>query len=1085
MKRKSILRIIVFLAVFIIACTVALPFAVTPLINTEQVKARLTRVLQERTGIEIRFNHLAFTLKPLPGINITDISAKIDQGTHVTIKSALVELDPAQLMEFKANVNRITLQSPELIRNTAVTDQNDPTTIPPLDIPASLQNVFNRLLALVPADPGHLDINLTGARSTYFNTMDCRILLSGRARSVNINAQISGLRIDTHRIPKLESALNGRITGFDIPHLSLCCRHDDNAFFQGNLNITSLRAHLEAPKVRCIEAKGLNLEFALSKDKVTANLSPLELLYPKGILGMELSLSLGQETSRLKFTGEQIDISQTRQVCLPLLNGLKTSQTLFDILRAGTARNITVGFKSNTIHHLFNTQNLSLNGCAESATVKIPSVPVIVKNTSGCAWIKEGVLSIHPKAGQVGNTLITGGDLDINLIHEHIVPFSGKFPLKIDFSQLPPALIAIFPDTVLARELSKLSGLTGQADAVLELDQTKTTKKLDVRVSAENIQAKGNYQRLPLPIQINEGTFLLDKGKIILKNMSGAVGGSGISHLNADIDTNGSVSMSIKNTAANINLGQAVPLINLFPGAKEKLGPVKNFSGIMDIKNLTFEGPMFSPNLWQVSMTGRVNNGAVGFYGNTQGISGLSCKFNTTPVSIKVAELVCTIKGATWLEKNISPEYVKSIAMPLVLTQGRIEKQKGAGLFQGQLLTPSGAKVFFTADGPDMDNIVPSKVQLVDGEITRAYVVFYKNPNMPKLNFSGKLDKTTLENMLVPDSYLYRKLQKITGENKLTVSTDKAGNITISCKKLNLNPLLSLQKASARTAPSRPLVKQKQIFLNTDTVSYGRRVYQGVQTKITTNRLSTEIDVIHALLCGLDLSGKITVNHAGNSPGALTHLVFNTEQAEEVSLSIGCLTDSQSVIEGSYTLKAQLTGSAQTLDLVTSKQNGHISFKAQSGRIYKATLLSRLLSVLNILGDTDLQQQGFGFKTFTADADVKDSVVHIKNAVIDADNMAIMAQGWADPLNDTLDITILVAPFKTIDTIIKNIPIINTVFNDRLVSFPTRAYGKLSDPTVVLLHPSAVGKGLLNLLERLAKTPGRLIERVDKNEKNP
>ena len=195
-------------------------------------------------------------------------------------------------------------------------------------------------------------------------------------------------------------------------------------------------------------------------------------------------------------------------------------------------------------------------------------------------------------------------------------------------------------------------------------------------------------------------------------------------------------------------------------------------------------------------------------------------------------------------------------------------------------------------------------------------------------------------------------------------------------------------------------------------------------------------------LCGLDLSGRVIVNHSPKSPGVSTRLLFNTDQATEVSLSLGCLTGTQSVIKGSYTLKGEISGSAPTLDLVKSGQEGHLDFKARAGRIFKATLLSRLLSVVNILGDTDLSQQGFGFKTFTADADVKHSVIHIKKAFIDADNMAIMAQGWVDPLNDALDITVLLSPFKTIDTIIKYIPVVNTILNGQLVTVPARALWK-------------------------------------------
>lgn len=1073
MNKKCILRIAVFCAITAAACAVALCFAVTPLINTNQVKARLNRILQDKTGVNVRFNQLAFILAPLPGFSITDISAHIDQDNRITIKKALVELDPAQVLKLNPVVRRITIQAPELIRNKDITGKRKAAAL--VDFALSVQNGFDRLLDLSPAHTNHLDIIVTNARSNYFNTMDCRVRITGRTRAVNIKADISGLELEPHHIPQLESILQGRINDLVIPHLSVDCRHDQNTFLAGKLKFTSLQAHLETPKDHVIESGEFDLKFDISKNRVTAHLAPLELVYPKGRIGIDVSLSSGQEASSVEFTGEQIDISQAGEVCLPLLNGLEIPKVLFDILRAGTAQKVTVGFKSRDRGQLFSPENLLINGSADSATVKIPHVPVIVDNASGQAVMKNGILSIHPKGGHVEKTTITGGDLDINLIHQHTVPFSGTFPLKVDLAELPATLISLLPDTAIAREMLKISDLSGRADGILELNHTPARKKLDIKVATKNIHASVNYQRMPLPVHIDGGSFLLDKNKVVLKNISGAIGNSRVSNLNAEIDTTGSVSMHINNMAANILLEQTFPLVDRFPEAKKKLGPVKKVSGIMDITNLMIEGPMFSPNLWQVHMTGRMNKGSVVLFDNIQGISDLFCTFNLTPSTITLSEISGTIQNVTWLEKNISPEYIQSIALPLAFTRGQLVKQPNACLFRGQLLTVSGTKVFFTADGTAMHTMVPSQVQIIDGERTHTDITFNKQPDRPKINFSGKLNKTTLENILYPDSYLYQKLREIAGEKGLTASTDKANNIIITADTLNIDPLLSLQEATPST---QPVLQPKQIFLNADRLGYARNVYEKVQAQINFDHAVTDININHALFCNLDFSGRITMNHAGDGPEVSTRILFNADHAKEVSLSIGCLTGTQSVIEGSYTLGGEVSGAAQTLTEVITRQNGFLNFQAHSGRIYKATLLSRLLSILNILGDTDLQQQGFGFKTFTAEAEVKESVVYIKKALIDADNMAIIAEGWADPLNDALDITFLVAPLKTIDTIIKYIPVVNTILNGRLISLPARAYGKISNPTVVPLHPSAVGKGLLTLLGDLVKTPGRLMEGI-------
>ena len=92
--------------------------------------------------------------------------------------------------------------------------------------------------------------------------------------------------------------------------------------------------------------------------------------------------------------------------------------------------------------------------------------------------------------------------------------------------------------------------------------------------------------------------------------------------------------------------------------------------------------------------------------------------------------------------------------------------------------------------------------------------------------------------------------------------------------------------------------------------------------------------------------------------------------------------------------------------------------------------------------------------------------------------MTLIFSGWIDPVKDTLDLTCLVAPFKTIDLIIEKIPILNTILNGRLVSVPVKATGTLFDPIVVPLHPSAVGEGLITMMSDILKTPVKLWDKI-------
>ncbi len=126
-----------------------------------------------------------------------------------------------------------------------------------------------------------------------------------------------------------------------------------------------------------------------------------------------------------------------------------------------------------------------------------------------------------------------------------------------------------------------------------------------------------------------------------------------------------------------------------------------------------------------------------------------------------------------------------------------------------------------------------------------------------------------------------------------------------------------------------------------------------------------------------------------------------------------------------------------------------------------------------------MTQKGFAYKSILVEADIKDSIIHLKKAVIDGKDMTIIYSGWIDPIKNKLNLTCLVAPLKTVDNIIKYIPIVNTLLEGRLVSFPAKATGDINDPKVIPMHPSAVGKGLVDMMSNIVKTPVKLFEKLD------
>ncbi|RLD99872.1 MAG: hypothetical protein DRI92_01285 [Aquificota bacterium] len=168
---------------------------------------------------------------------------------------------------------------------------------------------------------------------------------------------------------------------------------------------------------------------------------------------------------------------------------------------------------------------------------------------------------------------------------------------------------------------------------------------------------------------------------------------------------------------------------------------------------------------------------------------------------------------------------------------------------------------------------------------------------------------------------------------------------------------------------------------------------------------------------------------------------------------------------------------------MSEDSTGEFHLKAGKGRVYRLTLISKIFAVLNVTDIfrgklPDLAKEGFAYSSMKMKAHFKNGVLLVDEGIINGDSMRIFADGRVDFVKERLNLTVLVAPFKTLDTVVSHIPLLGRVLTGKsktLVSFPVRVTGKLADPTVIPLSPTAVGSGLLGIMKRTIEMPVRII----------
>ncbi len=240
-----------------------------------------------------------------------------------------------------------------------------------------------------------------------------------------------------------------------------------------------------------------------------------------------------------------------------------------------------------------------------------------------------------------------------------------------------------------------------------------------------------------------------------------------------------------------------------------------------------------------------------------------------------------------------------------------------------------------------------------------------------------------------------------------------------------------------------------------------------------------------AKICGLAVTGTFAVDQQGRQLE-----VQAASAGGDVGGTLDCLSQERVRMNGTFDLQAELGSRYEGAELLPELK-GRIVYSARDGKIYRYPFLAKILSVLSV---TELLRgkipefggSGFSYHTMAVTATVERGRLKLEKAVIDGSSLTIIAEGEVDLVAGKADLIVLVAPFSTLNWIIRHIPLVGRLLGGTLVSIPAKVTGDLADPDVVFLSPSAVGSRIVTLLENVLKLPVEILSPLlPKTEKEP
>lgn len=245
----------------------------------------------------------------------------------------------------------------------------------------------------------------------------------------------------------------------------------------------------------------------------------------------------------------------------------------------------------------------------------------------------------------------------------------------------------------------------------------------------------------------------------------------------------------------------------------------------------------------------------------------------------------------------------------------------------------------------------------------------------------------------------------------------------------------------------------------------GDFTFNPVQAGIILKREEVSVKVSQADLCGISVPGSVKI-----TPQSIVLSLHPVAKNQALDPAFTCLLNEKGLVTGVYDLNGILR-----IDMIddnfTRSIHGNLGFIARSGRIYRYGVLAKILALLNVTEVfrgklPDVVHDGFAYESARFSGEFKDGKFLLREGLINGSSMTVAYKGSFDLEHETMQLTVLVAPFKTIDAIIQNIPVVKDILGGQLLSIPFSVKGQWTDYKIIPLSSSEINTGLLGILNR-------------------
>jgi hypothetical protein len=769
----------------------------------------------------------------------------------------------------------------------------------------------------------------------------------------------------------------------------------------------------------------------------------------------------------LNATGQNVNVNSVRTTALALGGHIPDVREVFDFVKGGRIPTANFVFQGKDWRELLEFQRWRIEGDMTYGNIFIPIVSLDLTDVFGHGIIENGTLTAENIRANFGKSHGQQGSLKIGLVGD-VKPFHLDIKMNADLTPLPSILNRIVENKQFKSELSRIEHLTGTGTGKLILGENLDDMSVQIDVSEFNLRAQ--YNRLPHPLSVKGGSFQFKDDEIRIGDLSAQMQNTQFSKISGRVNWGDAVELEAQSGNGNVGSDFAQWLTHAIKiPAQYHLNPPVYF------KRMNVEWNQSGEIAVAGSMT--TSNGPT-----------ISADMRFAPAQIDIRKLTIhdEVSNAEFVVKHKAKENITDLSFKghlakVTLDQFWKKNQFLEGIIKGDM------QVHIDSKKP-LNSVVKGNLEahrvLVPFEGIGPLRIDHTALSASEKKITiRKADVDWLGNRFELDGHLTFKpdsiyLEMNTAAEEIDVAKFEA-LFKNNGKKTNKGEASSLNHF------------QGIVHIDTERLKYGFYTWIPYRATLVIEKNNLTMRINEAKLCGIETPGIIKF-----SPNGIWLEIIPSSQLKGIQYTAGCLLGKLATekLEGKFQVAGAVNTEGKTVDELLHKLKGDLEVTVRDGRIYNVGSAGTLTNVFSFLeinrlvkGDVpDLNTDDFPFQSCSTKFYMQDGKFILTEGYLDAESLNIVAtEGEYNLLDQTVDLTLLVSPLKTVDTVVNKIPVIGKIFQGGLIAIPVKVKGDVSNPKVTVLSPSAIGSHATGILERTLKAPVKIIEPVVTDTSNP